>query len=271
VARKEAHVKTDISVGTVRSADGTAIAFDRSGVGEPVILVGGALNDRSFEPLTELAALLAPDFTVYTFDRRGRGDSGDTLPYSPAREIEDLEALIAHAGGSAYVYGLSSGAILALEAAARGVAITRMALFEPPVTIEEEEGTDQDLDVQIEALISSNRRGDAVELFLTVLGLPAEQIAEMRASPIWASWEGMAHTLPYEFAVTGDRSLVTERLASVNVPTIVITSGASSYFADAARAVVDALPDGELRTIEGEFHDVAAPDLAREIRAFFAA
>jgi pimeloyl-ACP methyl ester carboxylesterase len=259
------------SVATVTSADGTSIAFERVGDGPPVVLVGGALNDRSFQPLVELAALLAPDFTVYTYDRRGRGDSGDTAPYAVAREVDDLEALIAEAGGSACAYGLSSGAVLALEAAARGVTITKLALFEPPLTVDD--GTDSDdeeFDAQLAELIWAGRRGDAIELFMTGIGLPSEAIDGARRSPTWSGLEAMAHTILYDDAITGDRSLLTERLASVTVPTLVIASGASSpYLHDAAQAVADALPDAQLRTLEGQFHDVASKDIASVVTEFF--
>jgi pimeloyl-ACP methyl ester carboxylesterase len=257
-----------VTIGTVRSADGTTIAFNRAGDGPPVILVGGALNDRSFPPLVELGSLLSSSFTVYTHDRRGRGDSGDTTPYAVVREVEDLEALISEAGGPAFVYGLSSGAILALEAAADGVAIAKLALFEPPVTLEDDPGSD--VDVQIAELISNGRRGEAVELFVKGIGIPAETIAEMRGSPQWPAWEAMAPTLLYEFALTEDRSLVT-RLGSVSVPTLVINSEASGPFFDqAARVVAEALPGGERRTVDGQYHDVAAEDLAAVLAGFFA-
>jgi pimeloyl-ACP methyl ester carboxylesterase len=258
------------SVATVTSADGTSIAFERVGDGPPVVLVGGALNDRSFQPLVELAALLAPDFTVYTYDRRGRGDSGDTAPYAVAREVDDLEALIAEAGGSAFAYGLSSGAVLALEAAARGLAITKLALFEPPLTVDDGSSSDEGFDAQLAELIWAGRRGDAIELFMTGIGLPAEAVDGARRSPMWSGLEAMAHTILYDDAITGDRSLLTERLAFVTVPTLVIASGASSpYLLDAAQAVAEALPDARLRTLEGQFHDVAAKDIASVVTEFF--
>jgi pimeloyl-ACP methyl ester carboxylesterase len=189
-----------MTVRTVMSKDGTRIAFDRIGEGPPVIFVGGALNDRTFPPLVELAELVAPRFTAYNYDRRGRGDSGDTSPYAVAREVEDLEALIAEAGGRASVYGLSSGAVLALEAAARGAPIDSLALFEPPLDVEGEETSEEET-AQLAELVAAGRRGEAVEAFLSGV-LPAEVIAEMKRSPMWSAYEAMAPTLVYEGLIT---------------------------------------------------------------------
>ncbi len=179
----------------VGSRDGTTIGFDRSGEGPPIVLVGGAFNDRS--TAAPLAAQLEPRFTVFTYDRRGRGGSGDTAPYAVDREIEDLEALIADAGGSASVYGLSSGGVLALEAAARGLPITRLVVFEPPFIVEgSRPRPPEDLALQLSELASSGRRGDAVELFITkAVGLPVEAVEQMRNAPMWPGLEEVAHTL----------------------------------------------------------------------------
>jgi pimeloyl-ACP methyl ester carboxylesterase len=258
-------------IGRVRSADGTEIAFDRVGEGPPVVLVGGALNLRAFPPLAEMASLLASDFTVINYDRRGRGDSGDAQAYAVAREVEDLAALVAEAGGSAYAYGISSGAILALEAAAAGVPLTRLALFEPPVPVEggvsSEEG---DFNARLAELISTDRRGDAVEFFLTGIGLPPEAVSGTRQSPAWPAMEAMAYTLLYDSALSEDRTLVTERLVSVKSPTLVIDSaGSSDGLGGSAQAVADALPDGRRQTLKGEYHNVAAEDLASAISSFF--
>lgn len=183
------------TVHTVTSADATTIAFERSGEGTPVIVVGGALNDRSTG--APLAAHLASDFTVYTYDRRGRGDSGDTRPYAVEREVEDLAALITEAGGKAFVYGVSSGAILALEAAASGLPITKLALLEPPYTITEARpNASENFAARLAELTSAGRRGEAVEYFMTkTVGLPDEAVAGARNSPMWAGLEAMAHTL----------------------------------------------------------------------------
>src|SRR5919107_768795 len=148
---------------TVTSRDRTTIAFDRSGDGPPVILVCGQSTTRSSN--AALAALLAPDFTVLNYDRRGRGDSGDTLPYAVEREVEDIEALVEEAGGSASVFGYSSGAVLSLIAAARGLAIPKMALYETPVTADGDRGrVQEDLAARLSRLVEADQRGDAVAL-----------------------------------------------------------------------------------------------------------
>jgi alpha-beta hydrolase superfamily lysophospholipase len=258
---------------TVRSADGTTIAFDRSGQGPPVILVGGAFNDRS--TAAPLAAELDSEFTVFNYDRRGRGSSGDTSPYAVDREVEDLDALIAEAGGSGSVYGLSSGAALALEAAACGLPIDSLALFEPPFVVDgSRPRPPEDLRVQLSELTSSGRRGEAVELFVTTaVGLPAEAVAQMRNAPMWPGLEAVAHTLAYDTAVMGPgNALPAERIASVTVPTLVIESaGSPEWLRSAAQAVADVLPHAQHRTLEGQFHDVAPEVLAPELEQFFAA
>jgi pimeloyl-ACP methyl ester carboxylesterase len=261
----------EVTMGKVRSADGTEIAFDTIGEGPPVILVGGALNDRRIQHLTELASHLAGDFAVYLYDRRGRGDSGEASDWSVAREVEDLDALIAEAGGSAHAYGVSSGAILILEAAAVGVPLTRLALFEPPIAIEGGvANAETDFVPRLTELISSGRKGDAVEFFLKDIGLPPEAVAGVRQSPGWPVMEAMAHTLLYDSALSEDPSLVTERLPKVMVPTLVLDSaGSSKELGGSAQAVVDALPEGRKRTLEGEYHNVAAADLAAAVAEFF--
>jgi alpha-beta hydrolase superfamily lysophospholipase len=256
---------------TTRSRDGTTIAFDRSGEGPPIILVGGAFTDRSSD--APLAEQLERHFTAVTYDRRGRGSSGDTAPYAVDREIEDLEALIAKAGGSAIVYGKSSGAALALEASARGLPITGLALFEPPFIVDDSRPLPPgDLASPLSELTSAGRRGDAVELFITkAVGLPAEAVAQMRAAPMWPGLEAVAHTLAYDTTIMGPgNSLPAERAASVTVPTIVIESaGSPEWLSRAAHATADVLPDAKHRTLEGEFHDVAPEVLAAELTAFF--
>ena len=192
----------------VLSKDGTAIAFDKLGSGEPVILVDGALCSRSFGPLPKLAPLLAPHITVFHYDRRGRNESGDTPPYAVEREVEDIEALIAQAGGSACVFGISSGAALALAAAARGANIKKLALYEPPfVAVSSARTVPSDSAAQLSRLIALGRRGDAVKFFLVdMVGMPAIFAYIMRVLPDWPKLKGVAHTLPYDAAVLGDFS-----------------------------------------------------------------
>jgi pimeloyl-ACP methyl ester carboxylesterase len=258
---------------TVRSSDGTTIAFDQWGEGSPLIYVGGALNDRSAG--APLAALLAQRFTVLSYDRRGRGASGDTPPYAVEREVEDLEALIVEAGGSAFVYGMSSGGALALQAAARGLAITKLAIYEPPFAADDNQRRRaREYATRLTELLSAGRRGDAVELFMTMVGMPAEMIAQMRGAPMWPALEALAPSLAYDSAVMGDSgggSLPTERLAAVAAPTLVLDGGASpAWMREVARLVANTLPGGQHRRLEGQTHDVAPEALAPVLEEFFA-
>jgi pimeloyl-ACP methyl ester carboxylesterase len=218
------------------SKDGTPIAFDQVGEGSPLVLVGGVLGDRSQQ--APLASLLASHFTVFNHDRRGHGESGDTPPYAVEREIEDLDALLNEAGGSAFVYGTSSCAVLALSAAAAGLApkIRRLALWEPPYIVDNSRPpVPQDYKEQLIRLLHEGRRGDMVELFFTkAVGLPVEFVAPMRTQPFWAAQEALAPTLIYDATLMGDFSLPKERLATVQVPTLVIDGGQSPWMSHAA-------------------------------------
>jgi pimeloyl-ACP methyl ester carboxylesterase len=256
--------------GTVTSRDGTPIAFERTGQGPALVLVDGALCFRRFGPMGPLAELLAPDFTVYRYDRRGRGDSGDTQPYAVAREVEDLEAVIAAAGGSAFVFGLSSGAVLALEAAASGLPITKLALYEPPLSVEAQEQSD--FGETLERLVAEGRRGDAVEFFLTSAGVPEEAIAGMRGDPTWALFESVAPTLVYDNRVLGDGTVPRERAATLSMPALV-AGGAESpdFFRRAAEATADAIPGAQHRSLAGQsWGQVEPAALAPVLREFFA-
>jgi pimeloyl-ACP methyl ester carboxylesterase len=259
---------------TVTSSDGTAIAFDRSGAGPAVILVGGAFQHRAIDPQTaQLAELLARQFTVFQYDRRGRGDSGDTLPYAVEREVDDLAALIDEAGGRANAFGMSSGGVLALEAAAAGLAIMKLALYEPPFNLEESaRSASEAYTEQLTALLAESRRGDAVALAMTTFGAPADVVAGMRQAPVWAIFESVAPTLAYDNTIMGDGSVPTEQVASVTVPTLVIDGGASpEWMREAARALTDTLSDARRCTLEGQTHDVAPEVLAPVLEEFFAA
>src|SRR5437764_5034886 len=215
---------------TVTSKDGTRIAYDTIGHGSAVILVAGALCSRSFWSGPELAKLLAPHFTVYNYDRRGRGDSGDTRPYAVAREIEDIEALIDEAGGSAYLYGHSSGAALAMEAALRlGNKVKKLAMYEAPYNDDAEaQRAWKEYIKQLTQALAADRRGDAVALFMKYVGTPDDQIEAMRHAPAWPMLEAIAPTLAYDHsAILGeDASVPTERAALVTAPTLVMTGGA---------------------------------------------
>jgi pimeloyl-ACP methyl ester carboxylesterase len=253
----------------VTSNDGTRIAYDRSGEGPPVILVSGGSVDRfSNAPVGEL---LAGRFTVFNYDRRGRGPSGDTPPYAVQREVEDLEAVIGAAGGSAFVYGTSSGAALALEAAAAGLAITKLALWEPPYIMDPAMRPPSDTAGTFERLVSEDRRGDAVEFFMaTVVGMPAEFVAQARSQPWWSATEALAHTLAYDARVMGDYSVPVERAELINAPTLVIVGGASfPFMQETAQALAKALPNGEIRTLEGQSHDVAPEVITPALKESF--
>lgn len=252
----------------VTSADGTRIAYQRAGSGPVVILVDGAFCYRGFGPLGPLADLLATRFAVHTYDRRGRGESTDTPPYAVEREIEDLAALIEAAGGAASVYGVSSGAVLALRAAAAGLPIGRLALFEPPVD-SGSTPSERTLSAELDALVAAGRRGDAVERFQTAIGLPPEVVAGLRDSPARPALEAVAHTLVYDTTITA--SVPADAIPAVSTPTLVIDSEATADgLRLAARTVAAALPNATYRSLPGGFHDVAPEDLARVVGDFFA-
>src|SRR5229473_8400173 len=247
---------------TVISKDGTKIAYDKIGHGPAVILVAWALCSRSFWSGPELAKLLARRFTVYNYDRRGRGESGDTKPYALEREIEDIEALIDEAGGSAYLYGHSSGAALALEAALRlGNKVKKLAMYEPPYNDDAEAQRAWKAYIkQLTETLAADRRGNAVALFMELVGTPADQIEAMRHAPTWPMFEAIAPTLAYDHtAILGkDRSVPIERAAHVLVPTLVMNGGASYPFMyETARALSRAIPHSQLRTLEGQDHGPA--------------
>ncbi|MFC8461638.1 alpha/beta fold hydrolase [Streptomyces sp. NPDC057242] len=244
----------------VASADGTEIAFERSGRGPAVILVASALADRS--DTTKFAALLAQHFTVINYDRRGRGASGDADAYAPDREIEDIAALVEHVGGSASLFGSSSGAVLALRAAAAGVNVDRLALYEPPFVVAEgDDGPPKDLAQKITALLVEGRHSDAVKYFMTrVQGMPAIAVFFMKLMPkMWANLTQLASTLPYDIAVMGDtqqgKPLDAEEWKGVTARTRVLTGGKSPVaFQRAALAVTEILPQADHRTLPGLNH-----------------
>lgn len=255
------------------SRDGTPIAYERRGEGPPLILVGGAFSTGAAEG--PLAALLAPHFGVVTYDRRGRGDSGDTAPYAVAREVEDLAALIeGEGGGPVSVYGMSSGGALVLEAAASGLPFTRIAVYEPPYTVVDPTSS---LDkarytTRLAELLAAGDRAGAAELFMSVVGMPPEAIAQVRNAPMWPELEAVAPTLAYDDAVMGDGTVPAARLASVSPPVLVVDGGASPpAIRDAARAVAGSVRHGRHRTLTGQVHDVSPQVLAPVLREFFTA
>ncbi len=237
----------------VTSADGTTIFFEQRGDGPPVILVGGAFNDRT--TTVGLAEVLAGDFTAINYDRRGRGDSGDAPSYAVEREIEDLAALIAHVGGTASVFGHSSGAILALEAAAAGIGIERVVAYEPPYATDEHPRAD--VVDEVRARLAAGDRDGAVATFLQVAGTPAEMIEGMKQAPVWGWFTALAHTLPYDLTICGPDCRPSENLARIQVPTLVIGGGASDDALQAgARAAAAAVPGARHETLEGQDHGV---------------
>ena len=243
---------------TYTSKDGTTIAFDKSGKGPTLILVVGAFNDRSTgAPLTQF---LEQHFTVFNYDRRGRGDSTDMQPYAVEREIEDLEALIKEAGGSAFVFDYSSGAVLALRSAAHGLAIPKLVLFESPPTGPRA----GNLAARLAGLIAAGRRGDATELFQTEgVGIPVEVVVGMRNAPFRPALEKMAHTLVYEMTILSDATMPPEAADSVQVPTLVIDAGNSpEVMRRASQSLADALFDSQYRTLEGQTHDIVPAIMA---------
>jgi pimeloyl-ACP methyl ester carboxylesterase len=253
---------------SVRSSDGTRIVFDRSGEGPPVILVEAAGHYRDLSSFGGLAPLLSREFTVYAYDRRGRGESTDTPPYAPDREVEDLQALMAAAGETAHVYGYSSGALLALRAAARGLPIERLALLEPPL---QDDGaqTPNPLTRELGELVAAGRNGDAVEHFHQSIGVPPEFIASMRSTPAWTKMESIAHTLVYDCLISD--ATTPALLGSVQVPTLVIDStGSSDDLTGWAATVARRLPRASHRSLAGEWHgvqdDVLAPVLIEYFR-----
>ena len=255
----------------VASSDGTRIAFDRMGDGPPIVLVCGQSTDRSSN--APLAALLAEHFAVFNYDRRGRGDSGDTLPYAVEREVEDIDALISEAGGSAAVFGVSSGAALALEAAAAGLAIDKLALWEPPFNPDEGRRPPLDLAERYERMIAEGRRGDVIEYFMAnVVGLPPEFVARARSGPYWQDQESLAHTLVYDTIIMGDYSLPVEVAAAVRVPTLVMAGGASfAFMRETAWALSEILPAGQHRILEAQEHNVDPAVLSPVLEEFFKA
>jgi pimeloyl-ACP methyl ester carboxylesterase len=258
-----------MEVKRITSADGTAIAFEITGEGPPLILVGGAFCDRSAPASgTPLAALLAHRFTVLSYDRRGRGDSGNTPPWAIDREVEDLSALIAAAGGSAFVFGISSGGLLALDAAARGLPVPKLALYEPPVILDANRAEAfEGLAGRLDEAIAGGRRAEAVELFFTqAMQLPAPAVAQMRRSPTWAGLEALAHTLSHDLRITARGPSRLEQVPAVRSATLAMSGGASPpWMREAIQELASAIPGARYRVLEGQTHDVDSRVLARTL------
>jgi pimeloyl-ACP methyl ester carboxylesterase len=258
----------------VRSKDGTSIAYERSGNGPALILVDGALCSRAFGPSPKLAPRLARHFTVYAYDRRGRGQSGDTLPYSPAREVEDLAALVEAAGGSASLLGLSSGGALALDAAASGLPIARVVAYEPPYVNEHGHADGAAHERQLTRLVADGHRGGAVKYFMKdMVGAPAPIVMMMRLMPwVWRKLEAVAHTLPYDAAVMTAFRIPRARFASIGVPALVMNGTRTDpRLREAARAIAEAIPAARHRELAGQTHNVKPDVLVPAVVEFFTA
>ncbi|MBF8189272.1 alpha/beta hydrolase [Nonomuraea sp. K274] len=260
----------------VTSGDGTRIAYTRAGQGPAVILVDGALSHRAQSINAGLATALADRFTVYTYDRRGRGESGDTAPFAPEREIEDLAALIEEAGGSACVYGTSSGAAVALAAAESGQAIEKLALYEPPFIVDDTRpAIPADYVRRMDELVAADRRAEAVRYFMgTGVGLPGFVVAMMRFMPAWSKLKATAHTLPYDVAFVAPyergKPYPDGSWAGVKAPALVMDGGKSpAWIRNATRALAGVLPDAGHRTLDGQSHIVKPEALAPVLKEFF--
>lgn len=265
---------------TATSRDGTTIAYEQLGSGPPLLLVDGAFCSRKFGPMPALAKLLQDRFTVVYYDRRGRGDSGDTQPYSVAKEIDDIKALVATMGGEAFIYGTSSGAMLAARAVAAGVKARKLAMFEPPLALD---GTHYpkpaDYAEQIKELLRADRRAEAIKLFMRVVGMPGFAVFIMGLMPMFKGLKAVAHTLPYDFAVLGDTQRggplpdeLKGALRAVTVPTLVATGGKSAdWFKHTARVVSEQF-GGEKHTtiVPGQNHNASAKAIAPVLIEFFA-
>ena len=262
---------------TVTSKDGTTIAFDQSGQGPVVILVDGALQYRVFDQgMNELAELLSQHFTVIHYDRRGRGDSTDTLPYALEREIEDIEAIIDDVGGSAALYGISSGAALAMEAAlALPDKVSKLVMYEVPYNDDESaQQAWKEYVRQLQGLLDVGRKGDAVGLFMMLVGASPADVEGIKQTPMWPLWESIGHTLAYDHiaALGEDAAVPEERAANVSVPTLVMDGSQSFPFMHAtAVALAKVMPNAHQRTLEGQTHEVSAEALAPVLIDFFKA
>lgn len=255
----------------VRSKDGTEIAYDKSGHGQAVVIVGGVIADRSQQAL--LAEVLTADFTVFNFDRRGRGESGDKKPYAVEREIEDIAAMLQEAGGSAFVYGTSGPGVLALHAAAAGpgAQIRKLAIWEPSFIVDNSRPkVRSDYKEELTSLLSQGRRGDMIELFFTeAAGIPIEFVAQMRQSPWWSAQEALAHTTIYDAIIMGDFTMPRAEMARIKVPTLVIDGGTTPWLTHAADAVATTLANAKRRTLPGQQHNVDPAAIAPVLVEFF--
>ncbi|SCG67284.1 alpha/beta fold hydrolase [Micromonospora halophytica] len=247
----------------VTSRDGTHIAYERAGSGPPLVLIDAAGHFRANSALGELADLLTGDFTVYRYDRRGRGESGDTPSYAPAREVEDIAALVAAAGAPVALYGYSSGCLVALHAAAAGLDVRRLVLLEPPIGSAEGSATQRAFTAKLRELSGE----DAVTYFLTEIGVPDELLAGMRGTPHWQAMVSVAHTLAYDSELS--EATTSALLSRVTAPALVLaSSGSGGELTGMAASAAAALPHAVHRSLAGEWHSVPATALAPVVTDF---
>lgn len=254
-----------------KSKDGTMIAYEKTGSGPAVILVDGAFCGKSYGPMIKIAPLLSENFTVITYDRRARGDSGDTKPYSIEREIEDIDTLIKIARGSAYLFGISSGAILCLKAADSGLNIIKLALLEPPFVGNAKGRRPANAEHQLRDMISQGKKGEACEFYLRkIIGVPAIVPFLLKFTSNWSKMKHNAASLPNDAAVCGDFNLPKKFLHSIKIPTLVIDSFKSPQsLRKAVAAVAEALPNGKRITLKGSVHNVPPKILVPVLKKFF--
>lgn len=269
-------MNTVISQNTVTSRDGTRIAYERAGRGPAVILVDGAMCHRAMGPNPALARELAATHTVYTYDRRGRGGSGDTPPYAPEREVEDIAALAEAAGEPVFLYGISSGAALALAAAGSGLPVRAVAVYEPPFVVDDTRPPiPADYRERLESLLAEGKPGAAVRYFMRAgVGLPAVVVAMMRLMPAWSKMLATAPTLPYDAAFVArfgrGEPLPRGEWDTVTVPALVVDGGKSpAWIRNGTRNLAEVLPGARYRTLDGQTHQVKAEALAPVLRDFF--
>jgi len=261
----------------INSADGTRIAYERIGEGPPLIIVDGAMCYRGQGPSGPIAKELADAFTVYTYDRRGRGESAESGEIALEREIEDLAALAKEAGGEPCLFGASSGGMLALEAANHGVSAAKVALYEPPLVVDDtHRPLPEDWSQRLDANIAAGRTGDAVKDFMRFVDVPGFGIAVMRLLPVWSKLKNVAPTLRYDFAFMADlqrgRPLPSARWSAATLPTLVADGGKSpAWMRNGCRTLSEVLPNATYRTVPGQTHLVKAKALAPVLREFFTA
>jgi pimeloyl-ACP methyl ester carboxylesterase len=258
----------------LKSKDGTRIAFSKAGTGPAIIIVNGALSYSAVYDDKPLVSALSENFTIYTYDRRGRGESTDTKPYDVAREIEDIEALINDAGGSAYLYGASSGAALSLLAAARlGEAkIPKLALYEPPYVAASEKDKQVFIDQgkRINELIKTGKRGDAAAYHFKAIGTPPEALENIRKSPEWPLMERVEHTLAYDYAILNDGAIPADAVKKATMPTLVMNGDKSfDVMSKIAKNLADLMPNGQWKELKDQKHQASPEILAPALNEFF--